>query len=239
MCCLRCCDGFFNGINRLFNGILTAVGLAFVGLGLFLAHAFGWSFDYFTLSVVSAGGFVALLALGYAACGHKSYCFTTAYIWGMLLLIIADAVGAGLILTKKDEIITGLKKELKAAGIDTKHITKQNVEIGGYAFAMLACIQILALVLAYCHRSHLIDIKAERADLEDGYDLLDNEAPSAANSRSKQSKARANELAKRGKRNGRASRDDMEAGASEGQKAASAYRSKYADLYEKYGIEKN
>ncbi len=214
------------------------MGLAFVGLGLFLAHAEQWAFDYFSLSVVSAGGFVALLALGYAACGHKSYCFTTFYIWAMLLLVIADAVGAGLVLTKKDEILADLNQELKAAGVDAKHyVTKQNVQIAGYAFAALAGIQIMALVLAYCHRSHLVDIEAERSDLEDGYDLLDNEAPSAANSRRsrhKQSKKRSSELAKRG-----GDSDDIEENPSEGQKAASAYRSKYADLYEKYGIEKN
>ena len=138
-------------------------------------------------------------------------------------------LGAGVVLTKKDDIYRDLMQELKnvTAG-DIKlddYITKGNIVLAGYSFAGLAGLQILAMMLAYFHRSHLIDAEADRIDLEDGYEQLDG---ALIDRERGASRARTSELPPRG--------DRGDASETEAQATTSKFRSKYANLYEKYGI---
>ena len=80
-------------------------------------------------------------------------------------------------LTKKDDILRDIRQELNVTAGDLNledFITEGNIVLAGYSFAGLAALQILALTLAYFHRSHLIDAEMRRIDLEDGYEQLDN-----------------------------------------------------------------
>ena len=227
MCCLSCCDRFFNTINRFFNVLIGLVGLALVGLGLFLTSKSSWEPTNFCIGLFAAGGFVALVAFSFLTCGHKSICCVTLYIYSMILLILADATGAGVVLTKKNEILDDIRKELNVTAGSVKlqdYITEGNIEVAGYSFAGLAGLQILALGLAYFHRVHLIDDEANRIDLEDGYEKLNNDDVSA-----RRRGRRKTELPSRG---GLAN----EEGTSEANATTSKFRSKYANLYEKYGI---
>ena len=89
MCCLSCCDKFFNNINRFFNLLIALVGLALVGFGVFLTSKSAWQPTNFCIGLFAAGGFVCLTALSFLTCGHRSICCVSAYIYAMVLLILA------------------------------------------------------------------------------------------------------------------------------------------------------
>lgn len=225
---MHCCDGLCNGINRVFNLVLMLAGICVCGFGVFLASLTSFQFDYFTISIISVSTFLSLLTGLYTCCGHTSYLYSTFYIYSSFLLVLGDATAAGLVFTQKQNIIASLKKELGPK--NSKFLDENNITITGYIAASLACLQILALVLAYCHRNILIDIERERLDLDDGYDtLLDNDNTSRTRRTSELVASRTTK-----------SRDVApQKEETEGAKAASKYRSKYADLYSKYGIDKN
>ena len=67
-------NDLFNGVNRLFNLLLSFFGLCFVTFGIYLTKT-QWRLNYFSIVVISAGGVVALLGVIYDTIGHKSYCF--------------------------------------------------------------------------------------------------------------------------------------------------------------------
>jgi hypothetical protein len=236
MCCLSCCDKFFNAINRFFNLLIALVGLALVGLGVFLTSKSAWLPTTFCVGLFAAGGFVFLTALTFLTCGHRSICCVSAYIYAMVLLVLADATGAGLVFTKKDVILRDIRKELNVTAGNVNlddYITEGNIVLAGYSFAGLAGLQILAMMLAYFHRSHLIDAEMARIDLEDGYEQLDGDLIDRERGASRASRRRmASELPPRGGRGGGAKEEEQ----NEAQATTSKFRSKYANLYEKYGI---
>ena len=225
-CCLHCCDGLCNGINRIFNACLALAGFAFAGFGLFLAMKSAWNFDWFSIAVISVGSFIGLLTLLYTCCGHKSYNYNSLYIYSMIILILCNGTASGLLFAYRDQIYKQLQAEL---GDDFK-FDKGIITITGYVALGLTGLQVLALILAWCHRNILIDIERDMLDLEDGYDALDDEEAPAPRRQQKQS-----ELASRSTRSNEIAPQKDE---SEGSRAASKYRSKYADLYSKYGIDK-
>jgi len=228
-CCLHCCDGLCNGIARMFNIVLMLAGFGIAGFGLYLAAQTNWTFDYFTITVCAVGGCLGLLTGVYSCCGHKSYSYNTVYIYATVLLVIGDAIAAGVLFTQKDKIVASLKKEL--GPINSKFLDGTNITITGYVAAGLAGLQVLALVLAWCHRRILLDIERDRIDLEDGYEELDSNLLTSENTYGNSNRQqRTAELASRSTKS-----TDIE---SEGAQAASKYRSKYADLYTKYGIDK-
>ena len=234
-CCLHCCDGLCNGINKIFNFIMLLAGLGVVGFGVYLAHQTSWTFDYFTVTLTSVGGLLFMMCFGYLFF-HNSYCFNTLYIWCMALLVLLDGTGAGLLFTQKKSILDSLKKELGPA--NSKFLDGNNLTITAYVTMGLTGLQLLAVILTFCHRNILIERERERLDIEgDGYDALDDEDDVEVQARAPRRRVeRTSELASRSTTYlGTPTPAEEE---TEGQAAASKYRSKYADLYTKYGIDK-
>ena len=152
----------------------------------------------------------------------------------MALLVLLDGTGAGLLFTQKKSILDSLKKELGPA--NSKFLDGNNLTITAYVAMGLTGLQLLAVILTYCHRNILIERERERLDIEgDGYDALDDEGDVEVQARAPRRRVeRTSELASRSTTYlGTPAEEETE-----GQAAASKYRSKYADLYTKYGIDK-
>lgn len=230
-CCMHCCDGICNGISRLFNLILCVAGLGFVSFGVYLTGQNNWDFqNYFTLSVISAGTFLSLLTGLYSFCCHNRVCYNSFYIYCMVLFIICDGTGAGLLFANSKVVLADLKRNTH----NSTYLDEEHIKITGYIGLGLTGLQILAFVLAWCHRGILIDIERENFELEDGYEaFLAADAESSSSGHSKHRST--SELASRSTRSNDTGLKEEE---SEGSKAANNYRSKYADLYTKYGIDK-
>ena len=150
-------NDLFNGVNRLFNLLLSFFGLLFVTGGIYLTSKTQWHLNYFSIVVISAGGVVALLGVIYDTIGHKSYCFVTTYIWFLIILVLADATGAGLVLANEQVILADLNRYLNATGIQQSKVTSSQIEWLDYAFLALTSIQVIALLFAYCHRLHIVE----------------------------------------------------------------------------------
>jgi hypothetical protein len=236
MCCLQCCDGLCNGINRIFNLLLSIAGLSFAGFGVFLAFKQNWNFDYFTITTISVGALLGLSTGVYTCFGHKSYCYNSFYIWLMVLLILCDGTAAGLLFAKTDEILKSLKEEL---GPDnSQFLDKSHIVVTGYVTLGLTGLQILAIILAWCHRQILVDLERQAIDLGGGgMDALLQSDRERDLERSTGIKV--SELASTSVRSNEYEAALEESEKSEGARAASKYRSKYSDLYAKYNIDKN
>ena len=153
----------------------------------------------------------------------------------MALLVLLDGTGAGLLFSQKKSILDSLKKELGPA--NSKFLDGNNLTITAYVAMGLTGLQLLAVILTFCHRNILIERERERLDIEgDGYDALDDEDDvEVQQERAPRRRVeRSSELASRSTTYlGTPAEEETE-----GQAAASKYRSKYADLYTKYGIDK-
>ena len=83
--------------------------------------------------------------------------FCTTYIWFLIILVLADATGAGLVLANEQVILADLNRYLNATGIQQSKVTSSQIEWLDYAFLALTSIQVIALLFAYCHRLHIVE----------------------------------------------------------------------------------
>ncbi len=144
----------------MFNVLLALVGLAYVGGGMFLADKMRWRFNYFSTSIIAAGGVLFLLSFSFFTYGHKSLRYVLFFIWLMLLLIVADATGAGAVLYNEEAILNELNHDFNISDINFR-LTNDNIRFVGFSFIIIVGLQVAAILLALSHRSHLLAIESE------------------------------------------------------------------------------
>ena len=111
MCCrslIKACTA----INRIFNLILSLVGLAALSYGIFILSKTDWVLSIFPLSVTSWGSLLFLCTLTYATCGYKSSCCGGCYVLLMLVFFLVNAIGVIFYFTHETEAIQYLNQTL-------------------------------------------------------------------------------------------------------------------------------
>ena len=169
---------FFNSVNRSFNAILFVVGGFLLGIGLFLAGKMGWDFDAYSTSLAAAGAALAVNCLAFVTFGHKDVSFLLAYMLYMLFLIVVDAAGAGAVLYNEQEIMEEVNRDLNQTDISFR-LTSQDVRLMGWGIFILVAVEVVAVLLAWSQRQHLMEILSEKVIVDLRQKLLEAPDPQA------------------------------------------------------------
>lgn len=223
MCCCECIDKCFNTINKLFNGILALLGLGVTGYGVYLLSVTGWVVGPFNITVIGIGAVLAMLASVYVLGGHKSSCFLLIYVCLMGILMIGSASAALMFLFfQHEQFVKFLEKNLPK-DVRPDFDSDLTVRVAGYVCAGLAAVQLLSLSIAHLHRGFLKpNGNSDIGDEEDDYD--GESLRSGLLSSNSRSTTRETEI------------PSSSGSGTDANDAKSRYRTKYADLYEKYNI---
>jgi len=108
----RCLIKGCTAINRIFNLILSLVGLAALSYGIFILSKTNWILSIFPLSVTTWGSLLFFCTLTYATCGYKSSCCGGCYVLLMLLFFLVNAIGVIFYFTHETEAIQYLNQTL-------------------------------------------------------------------------------------------------------------------------------
>lgn len=212
---MRCCLG----ISLLFNYVLALIGVGACGYGVYLESQANWHLDIFSISVAGWGGLLALISLCYVCGGHRSTCYGCWYSALMTGFAVINAAGVTVYFFKKKEVVKYLKEHAKGADglLNPEHIGL-TVEITLYSVAGVSALMLFAVIVASCHRSHMLQAESDHYG---DYALYDE--------------AHGIERIESGRRYaGGASDTSVDLSQ---QSASQRYRRRYADLYKKYNIQ--
>lgn len=222
MCCCECIDKCFNTINKLCNSLLAILGLAVTGYGVYLLSITGWVAGPFNISVVSIGAVLAILSSSYVLGGHKSSCFLFLYVCLMGILMLGTATAALVFLFFQHKQFVEFLEENLPKDARPDFDSDLTVRMAGYVCAGLAAVQLVSLLIAHLHRGFL----KPKSDFDDSDGEGENDEDSLRSGllgSSSRSATRETEI-------------PSSSSNADSSDAKSRYRTKYADLYEKYNI---
>ena len=226
-CVVRCCTA----INRAFNFVLSVVGLAVLGYGLFLLDHNAWAVSALPIGLAGWGGVIFLLAFTYAACCHRSRCCNSFYAMLMIAVFLCNGSLLGYTFTHEDQVIAYLNATLvdvPASWIDPAH-ARATLRLGEFAVGGLSVLLLVAAAIALCRRSSLYaEADKYRRVGDDGYgdeEYNYDYVPPAPASRNRVAPGSA--------------RNSSSIGGTDTDRATSRFREKFSDMYDKYNLQSN